>query len=142
MKKDFGTIIKASALQEIPEGLNEAIFMSIEQARRTQARRRFVLVTTLGVISLAAFFPAYRYAAGQFSQTGFGQYLSIAFSDHDVLLASWKELAILLAGSLPLLGVTALFSTVAVFLVSARAAVRNAYDAFPKRDAMNAAQTA
>ena len=110
---------------QAPAGLEEKICARIAQAERRQARTRFVVYTSLTALFCAALFPVIRYAAGEFARSGFYEYLSLAFSDSGTVLTSWKEFALSLAESLPVLAVTLTLSTLFGFLGSLALAIKN-----------------
>src|SRR3989344_3524522 len=78
---------------EPPERLYGNILARIEREKIRAARIRFVLLGTTALASVVALIPAYQYAASEFSQSGFSQYLSIVFSDSGIAVVYWKECA-------------------------------------------------
>lgn len=114
-----------------PHGLLKSILGRILREQRQHARVRLA-VWVSGVLGAGAgLVPAMRYAGQEFSQSGFYAYVSLLFSDGSVVvLNSWKEFGLLLAESLPLMGVTLVLATLLVLLGSIRLMARDMKTAF------------
>lgn len=133
MRQDYEQLFRSLAPVEPPPRLSGNIFVGIGRRKRRAARIRLALQGTVSLASLVATVPAFRYAALEFSESGFHRYLSLLFSDGAVVLASWKEFAMSLAESLPLVGATLFLSSVFVLLWSLKLAAKNARTAFMPR---------
>jgi len=101
-------------LIEPPTGLEQRILAQIRWLIRVRLFGFSVLTATSfgGIIGAAV------YLIGAFGQSGFHQYLSLAFSDQTVLLTYGKELGLSLIESLPVFGLAAFLAVVAVFIWS------------------------
>ena len=130
MRKNRGEIFHNLAYVEPPHGLAESVIVRIMRERRRWARTRVFFLAASACISCAAFIPALEEASREFSQSGFYQYFSLAFSDGSVLFASWKEFSLLLAESLPLMGITLVLAALFVLLASIRLMARDVRVAF------------
>ncbi len=115
---------------EPSERLYGNILMRIEREKIRAARIRFALLGTTALASVIALIPAYQYAASEFAQSGFSQYLSIVFSDSGVALVYWKEFMLALAESAPVFGATILLSVIFTLLGSITLTVKDARRAF------------
>src|SRR3989344_2995718 len=103
---------------EPPERLYGNILIRIEREKNRAARIRFAVLGTTALASTLALIPAYQYAASEFTQSGFLQYLSVVFSDSSIAAVYWKEFALTLAESAPVLGATILLSVIFALLGS------------------------
>ena len=112
---------------EPPERLYLGILARIESEKRRIARIRLAFFGVVAAASLAAIIPSFQYAAREFAQSGFYEYLFLLFSDSGAVLASWREFALSLAESLPITEITIFLIMVFVFLVSAKLAIKNIY---------------
>ena len=115
---------------EPPERLYGNILARIEREKIRAARIRFALLGTTALASVVALIPAYQYAASEFSQSGFSQYLSIVFSDSGIAVVYWKEFALTLAESAPVFGAAVLLSAILALFGSAALTIKNARRAF------------
>ena len=131
MQENAKTIFHNLTELEPPQRLLGGIVMRIILERQRHAWVR-VMVWTAGTMgALAGLVPAFHYAGQELAQSGFYQYLSLLFSDGGVLLAnSWREFALSLAESLPLMGITFVLAALFVLLGSIRLIARDMKTAF------------
>ena len=115
---------------EPPEGLLETIMVRISGERRRLARIRFVFSTALSVVALLAIIPALRELNSEIVRSGFGQFLSLIFSDAGVLAAYWQDFTMTILESFPALGMSAVLAAAFAFIASARIAAKNKKTAF------------
>lgn len=113
-----------------PGNLYPDIISRIEAESAKAARRRFVLFLSVTLISLSATVPVFQYAAQEFYRSGFPQYLSLIFSDGGTILAYWQDFTLVLAESLPIFGISLLFSIIFIMLGSLKLAAGNMQTAF------------
>ena len=131
MRQDREKIFQSIEHIEPPYGLLGSILARISEAQRRNARTRLAFWSAGALVALGALVPVLRYAGQEFSQSGFYDYFSLLFSDGSMLLAnSWKELALSLAESLPLMGVTLVLATFFVLLGLIRLIGRDMQTAF------------
>ncbi len=116
-----------TGLREIhpPAQLASGILMCIQTLQRRSRRQRFAVgVIAAGVSALAAI-PAFAYAAVEFSQSGFGQYVSLLFSDGAAVLDVWQDFGLLLAESVPWASLTVALASAFMLVGSLRLMSRN-----------------
>lgn len=130
MRKDLSVILRHLTPVEPNIRLYEAILVRIERAERRAARLRFALLGSTTLVSIVAFFPAFAFARFEFVQTGFGEYVSVLFSDSGTAFAYWHEFVLLLAESFPVFATMVLLFVAFVLLGSLRLALINARIAF------------
>lgn len=111
---------------EPPKGLRDRILTSIryEEIRRA----RLYVIGALITISTSVFGAVlvFKYAFQGFYQSSFFNYLSLLFSDPDIAVSYWKELALSLVETAPLVGITLSLIALATLLTSMRVLVNNA----------------
>ena len=115
---DRHTLFKSESVPA--DQLSERILLCIGRMERKNQRARFTIFTSITVISLIALVPAIQLAHREITQSGFNAYISLIFSDSKIVFASWKEFGLLLAESLPVLGITAITAVLAVTIFSIR----------------------
>lgn len=130
MQENNEIIFRNLTQLEPPHGLLGSIVARIMREQRRSARVWVGFLLGSVLASCAVLIPAVQYAAREFIQSGFYQYLSLAFSDGGVLLASWKEFLLLLAESLPLTRTVLVLTILFVMLGSLRLMMRDMKTAF------------
>ncbi|OGD32179.1 hypothetical protein A3C91_02630 [Candidatus Azambacteria bacterium RIFCSPHIGHO2_02_FULL_52_12] len=111
---------------EPPSGLLNAVMARIERERRQTARKkRIVLFSLCAIGSLLAITPTSKALVADISQSGFAHFLSLAFSDPGMVLASWNDFALSILESLPALSMAAFLLTIFAFLGSVRLLARD-----------------
>lgn len=108
-----------------PEYLHGRILAQIEMHKKRTARIKFFLFEGAGLISLAIAVVSFKFAIDDFSQSGFSSYASLIFSDWSMVVAYWRDFAMLLAESAPLLWLTAFLASIFVMLGSLKNALKN-----------------
>ncbi len=96
------------------------VMARIAEKRRARARIATAAHSSLLVLALIALFPAIQYVFDAAARSGFSQYLSLAFSDGGSLLATWKEFALTMIESAPLMAVASVLGILLIFAYSAR----------------------
>lgn len=116
-------------LIEPPVGLEQVILASI----RRLIRRRLAYWISLSVASLGATIAALVYLLKALSQSGFGQYLSLIWSDKTMVLTYGKELGLTLVESLPVLELAIFCVVIGIFVWSFTQIIKNkpAYSSSP-----------
>lgn len=110
---------------EPPKELYHRILTQITLAKRRRVRIRLSLLSVTIAGSAVALIPAAQYTVKEFAQSGFYQYLLLAFSDSGTLALYWREYMFTLVESLPLIGVTLVLSGIFVLLGSLKLALKN-----------------
>lgn len=81
-----------------------------------------------GFLILAAvisFVPAYQYVVARGASSGFFEYLSLIVSDGSAVLGYWKEFALTIAESVPLLGIGSIIGLIMVVAYSVKKVVED-----------------
>ena len=130
MEKDFQTFFNTLETREPKSGLSFGVLQRIELYKQRLARIRLAFLGVSTVIFAVAIVPAFLYTITAFSNTGFYQYVSLAFSDGTALLPYWKEFGLTLAESLPAFEISLLLAVIFAFLESFKLAIKNMPTAF------------
>ena len=86
---------------ELPPNLRARVLLGVRQEEIKRARV-FLLVSALIIpASLVGFWFVLHYLLASFYQTSFYSYLSLIFSDPDVVLAYWQQFLLVLLEALP-----------------------------------------
>ena len=126
MNKDFDDLVSYVRVVEPPAGLYQSVLLAVKDRRKKDARSSIFFLSLTSVVSLVAIFPIFSYILNSFAQSGFYNYISLAFSGDIVVLASyWKDLVFSLVESAPFMGIALLLSAVAVFLWSLNKIFKN-----------------
>jgi hypothetical protein len=115
LKKTFEKLV-----YEPKVSLAENIWINIVKREKRFICVRLCVFSIVGFLSILGFIPALKSLFSEFTQSGFYEYLSIAFSSGNNLFSYWKELLSSLAESLPVVNIIFIFSLVFVFLLSIR----------------------
>ncbi|MEI8174753.1 MAG: hypothetical protein WCG28_02260 [bacterium] len=98
--------------------LSDKIWDKIIVRNRRIAYFKITSYSIVGVASLLGFIPMFGILANDFTQSGFYEYLSLAFSKGGIFSAYWKEFAFSLAESLPTMSIVYTLTLVLVFFLS------------------------
>lgn len=121
--------------QYYPESsLSEKIFVTIVAKDMRIVRIKMWIYSSLSILSFGALFPSIKMLMADFTQSGFYEYLSFAFSDGGTLVSYWKEFALSLIDSLPVVSVVLCLALIFAFLFS----IRNAFGHIRNQLAFNA----
>ncbi len=99
-------IKKALEFQEPSTDLLPKIIFAIARRRRTYARLKFGGFSLLSAASLSLMFFAFGELGRQINQAGTLKFLSLIFSDLEIVLANWQEFSLSFLESLPILPIT------------------------------------
>ena len=78
----------------------------------------------IGIISLAGILPAWKALSNDLAQSGFYEYLSLAFSRDGLILSYWKEITFSIAESMPLMSLIMLLLLIFVLFFSLKYTAR------------------
>ncbi len=96
-----------------PKGLLDKILFRIkEEAQAASFREWFMATAVLFVGILAAAWPVWLEFAADFSQSGFGEYARLIFSDFGSVVANWKDFGLNLLESLPVMSFVIFLSVI------------------------------
>lgn len=102
----------------LPLDLERGVWARLNEAQKRQVKIHLAAFFVLDAFALIGLITSIIYLSNVFSQSGFGQYLSLILSDSNLLVSYWQELALSLAESLPVLGFIALLSVSTVLIWS------------------------
>jgi hypothetical protein len=90
----------------VPDGLPARIMVRVEKAARKQTILRGIFGAVMSVIFASALVFAGREMFSEMTTSGFGQYLSLIFSDGASVAGDWRDLLWTLVESAPVVGLT------------------------------------
>ena len=131
---DAGYNALFARLSEVPAPLNldHTIVQAIYVRETHAAEVRLACLGGVSLASVAGIVVSSVYVSHVAAQSGFTSYLSLAFSDSSTLAVYWKQFALSLMESLPLVGVTAFLSAVGLFIWSSAKAAANGMRVFAR----------
>ena len=98
--------------------LGQNIWLTVMKREKRNTKIKLWIFTLAGITSLVGLVPAFRILGSDLAQSGFYEYLSLAFSDSGLILSAWREFMFSLAESLPVLSVIFTLSLVFIFFLS------------------------
>lgn len=127
MPSKYDEFFKSMSDKEPSKELFFAIMQKIGRAHRIKIlRARFLLFGTISLLAIVAFVPAMRLFYSDINESGFYEFVSLAFSDTEIVMAYWQDFAFLIAESFPVLGVSYVLASVFFFLFSIKNIVQDA----------------
>jgi len=120
MTTSYHQLFKKTAPIQAPSGLSASIMQRIEVYEVRRLRMRAGIQGALVFVALILCVPAFNYLGSTIAQTGFGEYLSLIFSDGGYVFANLKDFMLTLADTLPATGTIAVLGLGAVLLWSLR----------------------
>ncbi|HTK04069.1 MAG TPA: hypothetical protein VL500_00635 [Candidatus Eisenbacteria bacterium] len=119
MRKDVENLFSKLEPPPAPEGLAGKIMDRIGHEQRRTALVRRIAVFSVGLAaSAAAFVPAFLSVRTSLAESGFGQYLSLLFSDGGTVMSAWQDFGFALMESLPAAGIAACLAALLFFTAS------------------------
>lgn len=126
MRNDYEQLFTHLPPPEPPDGLLVKIMRQIYREQRLMiVKRRLTLLAVVLVGSAVALVPAFRLMKTNLAESGFTQFVSLAFSDSAAILAYWKSFAWALLESLPIMGVVAFLGATLIFAASLKLLIQN-----------------
>jgi hypothetical protein len=104
--------------------LADNIWQNITIQDKRMARMKLWAFSLTGLFSFVGLFPAIKSLLSDLSQSGFYEYLSLAFSSSGSIMSYWREFALSLAESLPTMSIILSFSLILIFLFSLKYATK------------------
>ncbi|HPS21234.1 MAG TPA: hypothetical protein PLO44_00260 [Candidatus Paceibacterota bacterium] len=123
MENELAKIMKKAGYQAEPN-LSEDIWRSIVLRQKKAAKIKLTLFSITSFVAFVGAFPIFKNLATQFAQSGFYEYLSLAFSNVSGLAGFWKELVYSIAETLPVSNILLSCAVVFIFFLSARYALK------------------
>ena len=123
MTSEFKKILDKIESQErqemsMPKNLVEGIILRVNKKAQEKAKVKTLGLSFVSLLSLIASFPIISQVTNSFTQSGAYNYLSLVFSDSDLMIIYWKEILLTLAESIPAISIISLLAVVAVFVWS------------------------
>lgn len=118
MNDEFAPLFSHLKTAEPNADLGNRIVKIIKLRQARSKKIRIALSSAFATISIFAVVPAISYFTTELLQTGFGNYLSIIFSDGYSVMAYWKDFTLLLADSFPVTGSLLVLTTSLLLLSS------------------------
>lgn len=110
---------------ELPESLRSNIFLGIRTEEKKRAKRLLAVSVVVAIGSLVGIITSLKYALMAFYESSFYTYVSILFSDPDVVFKYWQEFGLALLGSLPVISMSLCLIAVFALLMSLRLFAQN-----------------
>ena len=104
--------------------LSDDIWRSIENYQNKRRQIKFWTYSGVGAISLIGFISSLLNLLEQFSNSGFYNYFSLIFSSDGYLTFYWKELALSIINSLPIISLMFSFLLIFILFVSIKHIIR------------------
>ena len=111
---------KYKADSNLPENVWQAIVLR----DRCIARAKLWTFSAIGFISFIGLIPVLKLLLNDFTQSGFSEYLSLAFSNSESIIIYWKDFLLLLAESLPVISIISSLTLIFIFFLSIKYAMK------------------
>lgn len=85
--------------------LAQNVWNTIVTRDKRNIKIKLWIFTSLGFISFVGIMPVFKILLSELTQSGFYEYASLAFSDTELVLLSWRELTFSLIESLPIMSI-------------------------------------
>lgn len=123
MEKELTKIFHKAKYEE-EHDLAENVWSKLVARNKKIIRIKLWVFSVIGLTSLAGLIPAWNMLTSNLSQSGFYEYVSLAFSSTDSLISYWKEFVFSIAESLPTMSIAISLSLVFVFFLSFRYVIK------------------
>lgn len=110
---------------EPSKNLRKNILLTIVKEERQRAKKYLAVSFAVASASAVGLVFSIQYIAQAISQSSFYQYLSLLFSDSDIVLSYWKSFAMSLVESMPFFAVTLVLFAVVALMMSIRVLIKN-----------------
>jgi len=138
MNKNYENSFEDIVPLEPPEGLYEKILQRIRNERNLLSlRRRFLFFSILLAGSVTVFIPTLRAVQAGLYESGFSYFVSLIFSDFDIIIGHWQNFVILLLGAVPAMSLVVLFTAIFAFLASIKFLAGNTKFLYIKKLSIN-----
>lgn len=116
INKDFEKLFSYLEPKAPPEELFDKIKLRIRREKRIIAMRKVAVLSLGAVMSIGILVPFLNSTATAIANSGLLQFISLLFSDTEVVLSIWQDYAITILESLPIIEIAGLLGTT-IFLV-------------------------
>jgi len=120
MANSYEKLFESIQISEVSDNLLDSILEKIAINKKLRAQKRFIFSISAFTVSLMAFWPAIRYFTNEISQSGFIKYISLIFSDGEIILGYWQNFSLLILESLPILALISILAVIWTLFVSLR----------------------
>jgi ABC-type phosphate/phosphonate transport system permease subunit len=126
MRKDYEKLFTHLEPPEPPEDLLNRIMKRIHREQRTRALKwRFGFFVLLLAGSAVAAVPAFRSVQASLVESGFTDFVSLAFADTGAVMAYWDSFTAALLESLPIMSIAVFLAVIFAFLESLKYVARD-----------------
>ncbi|MCX6715989.1 MAG: hypothetical protein NT077_03150 [Candidatus Taylorbacteria bacterium] len=125
MSNDYKRLFKNLKQIKPAPGFEMQVISNIHIFDMREARVRTWSFGSIAAVALVLAMVVGKYLYGAFLQSGFYEYLSLAFSGDSTVYTYWKELSISIAESIPIIGLAVLLVIVTVLIWSGAQAITN-----------------
>jgi len=128
MTSEFKRLLNKIEAQDIPipKGFVDSVILKVNQKDSERSKVKTLGLGFVSMLSLIASIPIIYQVIASFTQSGIYNYLSLIFSDSDVIIVYWKEILVTLAESVPTISIISLLAILAVFAWSTLKAMNEA----------------
>ena len=119
MEENIKNCFQKAKLESNQE-LKDKIWQKITLRNKRIVSFKIASFSFLGLISISALVPMFQILVNDFTQSGFYEYLSLAFSSGGMFSTYWKEFAYSIAESLPIMSIVFSLALLFVFFLSLR----------------------
>lgn len=119
MKSKLEEVIQ-KCTYKMDDDLPSLIWTKIKKREKKMAKIKLYAFSTISIFSVIGFIPMFKILLNNLAQSGFYEYLSIAFSDSNTIAMYWKEFIFSLTESLPVMSLAYTFMFVFIFFFSLR----------------------
>lgn len=98
--------------------LRQKIILGIIKEEQHSAKVYFFAFSAILLVSLVGVVASFKYLMQGFTESGFYEYLSLLFSGDSTVYIYWKELSLSLIDSMPVIGIIAFLTAIAVLIWS------------------------
>ncbi|HLD31054.1 MAG TPA: hypothetical protein VJB41_02545 [Patescibacteria group bacterium] len=120
MSDNLQTLLNHYNPPEAPDNLFNKIIMRINRRQRMLAISRVIVFSFSLLGSLVAAWPIFSAVKIEFVNSGFLQFLSLAFSDFEVIITYWQSFISTLLESLPAISIALSLLIIFIFMGSLR----------------------
>jgi len=123
MEKELIKVFQKAKYEENPN-LANIIWNKIIIHNKNIARVKLWIFSFISMFSLAGLIPAWNRLSTDLTQSGIYEYLSLAFSNGNLIFIYWKEFAFSITESLPTISILLSLSLIFVLLLSIKYVVK------------------
>jgi len=117
MEQKLVKVFKKTEYQMNPD-LPEKVWQAIVLRDKCINRVKLWAFSAVGVFSIIGLIPVFKMLSNDLAQSGFYEYLSLAFSSNGLILTYWKDFLLLLAESLPIMSIILTLTLIFILFVS------------------------